>query len=120
MKMPLMENGTPEHCLECIGKMEINCAWCSEPILIGDPITLHKSKDPSKMPGNAVRYDKDPDFFVGCLRWDCADTGGDRCGFWMPPGKVHRVPSPIEVAISSGNIVFVQDLSNPKNLGKLL
>ena len=89
MEMPLASNGHPDYCLECIGKMSIRCAWCGEPITIGAPITLYLPNKELKVPNYAVKYGEgDEQALVGCLRWDCADTGADMCGQWMPPGVV--------------------------------
>lgn len=121
--MPLSENGNPDYCIDCIGKMSIKCAWCEGSIHIGDPVTLYAPQESFKVPEHAVRYHNDPKCLVGCLRWNCAETGGDRAGFWVPPGKVARVPSPIEMLMaggSEGNAVVVHDLSDPKNLGKVI
>jgi hypothetical protein len=128
MSMPLSENGNPDYCLECIAKMSIRCAWCESSIHIGDPVTLYIPQESYQVPGHAVRYDKDERRFVGCLGWNCACSGADRQGFWIPPGKVYRVPSPIEMhmlemLMSSGNddkAVVVRDLSDPSDLGKVI
>lgn len=89
MEMPLAKNGHPDYCLECIGKMGIRCAWCGEPITIGSPVTLYTPKKEFKVPDYAVRYGNgEEQALVGCLRWDCADTGADLCGYWVPPGVV--------------------------------
>jgi phage FluMu protein Com len=81
--MSLKENdsGGFDYCIACIAKKTIRCAWCGNPIFIGDPVTLYSPKKGVKMPDHAVRY-KDTDCYVGCLGWDCAETGGDRAGFW--------------------------------------
>ncbi len=101
MKMPLAKNGRPDYCLECLGKMSIKCAWCSHTIVIGDLITLYTPKKDYKIPNYAVRYTEDgADAFVGCSRMTCAD-GFDLCGRWMLPGKVERVPSPLELCLAS-------------------
>ncbi len=123
ISMPLSENGNPDHCLDCIAKMSIRCAWCENPIHIGDPITLYIPGESYKVPEHAVRYDKDESRLVGCLSWECADTGADRQGFWMPPGTVARVPSPIEMLMyggSEGKAIIVGDLSDPRDLGKFV
>ena len=46
-------------------------------------------------------YNENPLQLVGCLRWECASTGADRMGFWVPPGIVHRVPSAIEMCMQA-------------------
>ncbi|MEI6627472.1 MAG: hypothetical protein WCL61_02660 [bacterium] len=119
MAMPLSENGNPNYCLDCIAKMAIRCAWCGEAISIGSPVTLYTPKEDYKIPEYATRYQNNAKSLVGCLRWNCADSGMDRQGFWMPPGKVKRVPSPLEMALASGDqVVIVSDLSDPNNLGE--
>lgn len=123
LSMPLSENGNPDYCLDCITKMSIKCAWCENSIHIGDPVTLYIPQESFKIPEHAVRYDKDERCLVGCLGWDCAQTGADRQGFWMPPGKVTRVPSLIEMLMSSenqGKAVIIRNLSNPSDLGKVI
>ncbi len=83
------------------------------------PATLYSPRDKErKMPDYAVLHDKERNSYVGCLRWNCAETGADRAGFWYPPGKVMRVPSPIEMALQSGSAVCVGDLSNSKEATK--
>lgn len=125
MEMPLSVDGNPDYCLECIGKMSIQCAWCGNPIHIGNSVTLHLPRDGEtyEAPLHAVQYPTDGKYFVGCLRWDCSDGGGiDRAGFWMPPGQVNRVPSPIEMLLVCGaddEILIIEDLSNPNDLGKV-
>ncbi len=120
MSMPLVENGNPDYCLDCISKMSIHCAWCAHPIYIGKPVTLYAPQEHFLLPEHAVRYRDDPRCFVGCLRRDCSDGGIDRAGFWMPPGKVHRVPSPLEMVLMSGKTVITNDLGDPNNLGEIV
>lgn len=125
MSIPLAKNGNPNYCLECIRKMSIRCAWCTHPIHVGDPVTLYLPQDSFEVPTHAVRYHENKDHFVGCLRWGCAHSGIDRQGFWVPPGKVERVPSPLEVMLSANNdhecsAVIVNDLSNPRDLGTIV
>lgn len=111
MKMPLAENGRPDYCIECIGKMSIKCAWCGHPIAIGDLITLYIPKKDYEVPNYAVRYSEgEADALVGCSRMNCAD-GCDLCGRWMPPGEVKRIPSPLELCLAAGGAVIVDDMS---------
>ncbi len=117
--MPLSENGKPDYCLECIGNMTIQCAWCENLIAIGSPITLYTPAEGYEVPGHAVPYTENSSkAFVGCLGWNCADTGGDRAGFWLPDddgkGKVHRVPTAIETLMSNpdATMLIIQDTHN--------
>lgn len=121
MSMPLAENGQPEHCLDCIGKMSIKCAWCENTIDIGDPVTLYVQNESFVIPQHAVRYGEDPIRLVGCLGWECAQSGADRQGFWMPPGIVERVPSPIELLLfgEKASEVITNDLSDPNESVKV-
>jgi hypothetical protein len=123
MKMPLAENDAPDYCLECIGKMSIQCAWCCSSIHINDPITLYGVKDGEVIPDHAVRFQGDPTKFVGCLGWDCAESGGHRAGFWVPPGEVLRVQTPLEILMASGSDgmgVIIHDLGDQRNIGKVI
>jgi len=137
IKMPLNDGGVPDFCLDCISKMAIQCAWCGEPITIGSPIALYTPSDLAsvKLDLKIHQHNDDPNQFVGCLRWDCAECGGDRAGFWYPDtalpftcprGRVHRVASPIEMMLQSSmdgggrGAVVVVDLNDPKNTGKLI
>ena len=139
-KMPMNKNGSVDYCLDCIGKMAIRCAWCSDPILIGDPITLYSpgpragffsSEEPSEgqktreqdgfvVPDGAVVYRENPLTLVGCLGWNCADTGADRAGFWLPgedgKGHVHRVQTAYEAILGAKepSMMIVGDLGNIK------
>ena len=104
MEMTLSENGNPDYCLDCISKMSIRCAWCSEPISIGNPITLYTPVKTYKIPEYAVLYTEGGSrALVGCLDLNCADGGGDRAGFWLPGndgrGRVKRVQTAFETLI---------------------
>ncbi|MCK4918671.1 MAG: hypothetical protein KAS02_02720 [Candidatus Pacebacteria bacterium] len=118
-KMPVNKDGSVDYCLDCIGKMAIRCAWCKEPIFIGDIITLYSPRDKDKftLPENAVIYNEERMSVVGCGRTTCADTGADYAGSWIPDengkGKVHRRPTMIEQSMANltegGNGVIIQN-----------
>lgn len=116
VKMPLNEVGGVDYCLECVGQMAIRCAWCKEVIWIGEPITLYTPMEAFEVPEGAIIYNQDPLQLVGCLGWNCADTGADRAGFWLPgdggKGVVYRVISGVEEAMMTQEISIVGDLSN--------
>jgi hypothetical protein len=123
VEMPLAENGRADYCLGCIGRMAIRCAWCGDAIHIGNPVTLYTPmKKDFVVPDHAVRYSEKPLQLVGCLGWNCADTGGDRAGFWMPPGEVHRVPTVFEQLMGSddSDAVVIADLRDPHNVGTVV
>lgn len=109
MKMPLSDNERPDYCLECIGKMTIQCAWCDGPIYIGSPITLYTPKEGFVIPEHAIRHNENSrEKLVGCMRRGCGEMVA-MCGYWMPPGEVARVPSPIELCLTTGKAVLVGD-----------
>lgn len=83
-QMPRNEYGSVDYCLKCISEMAIKCAWCGNPIFIGDPVTLYTPLENFKIPEHAVINNEKPLQLVGCLRWNCADTGADCAGFWLP------------------------------------
>ncbi len=104
MEMPLAKNGHPDYCLKCIENMSIQCAWCNKNIAVGSHITLYSpvNKD-FEIPKHAIIFNKEHRQLVGCLRWECADSGADRAGFWVPgdnnEGCVERVMSPLESSL---------------------
>lgn len=57
-EMPMNKSTPVDYCLRCIGKMAIRCAWCGEPIFIGDPITLYTPRGDFKVPEHTVVYSK--------------------------------------------------------------
>ena len=104
----------PMLCFDCLNKETIPCAWCGKPIFPGDPVTLYTPNDPEYEPPEGSKvYTFEPLRLVGCLRWDCAEGGMDRAGFWHPPEGVHRVLSPIEECLATGDVVVVNDLRDP-------
>lgn len=110
-----VQNRKAPHCHKCLAQMAIRCAWCGKTIFIGDAVTLYQPEESYQIPDYAVFYSQDPPRLVGCLRWECADSGVDRAGFWMPPGEVERVPSPLEMAlVTTEPVVIVNDLTNYK------
>lgn len=119
-QMPKNEGSSVDYCLDCIGKMAIQCAWCGDPIFIGNPITLYTPRDDFQVPEHAVVYNKEPLQLVGCLGWNCAETGADRAGFWLPgedgKGRVQRVPTAYEAILGAKepHMMIIGDLSDMK------
>ena len=110
------EDGTVDYCHKCLEKMAIQCAWCGKPIFIGDLITLYSPAGKFEVPNYAVKYNENPLQFVGCPRSNCADTGADYFGRWLPPGKVSRFSSLIEksfadMAKGGNGVICCNDLS---------
>ena len=115
MQMPFNDDGSVDYCLSCIGKMSIRCAWCSSPIAIGSPVTLYTPALGFVPPDDAVVFSTEPLRLVGCLGWDCAHSGADRGGFWLPgedgKGYVMRVPTIFERMFCGGepSMVIMND-----------
>ena len=112
-EVPLI-NGKIEYCHECLAKMTIRCVWCGRPIFIGDFITLYSPSKEFEIPTWVVIYKKEPLQLVGCQRTDCADSGSDYCGTWIPPGIVHRQQSGIEAALSNPESIILGHNENGK------
>lgn len=106
----------PEYCPECWQEAAIKCAWCDEIILPGESVTLYTPKENFEIPEHAVFYKSEPRVqLVGCLRWACARSGVDRAGFWVMPGKVQRVATPLEILEANPvlNALIINDFSDP-------
>ncbi len=104
-EMPKNGRGGYDYCLKCLGEMAIRCAWCEAIIFIGDPVTLYASTE-GKANDSAVRYPAIAGAFVGCQWADCAESGADLAGIWVPDpgpvrkGSVQRVMSGIDQVLS--------------------
>jgi len=104
---PLAENGIPDYCINCIGNMSINCAWCGNLITIGDPITLYLPQETYQIPNYAVPYTRSDtkNALIGCLKWRCPKNPNDRAGFWVlgenGQGTVRRTQT--SFAVPMGN-----------------
>lgn len=125
-EMPVTD-GVVEYCLDCISAMACKCAWCGHAVFIGDAVTLYGSRGPDfVVPEHAVVYGQSPIQLVGCLRWDCADTGADRAGFRLPDdqgnGHVVRTQSLYAVSAAAGpdTAVLVNNLSNASEVPTVL
>ena len=114
MKLRL-EDGKVEYCLNCLAGMAIRCAWCRQPIFIGETLTLYSPGANFIARGDEVVFRTDPVLMVGCMRIGCGN-GGDRDGFWWPDdtghGRVVPVMSPLEQALGTGRMVIVPNLSD--------
>jgi len=112
LKIPIV-NGKAQYCHKCIEEMTVICAWCKKPIFIGDFITLYSIESGFMPPFKSVIYSKNPLTMVGCERTHCADTRADYCGIWIPPGKVYKMMSAVEMGMASGSTV-ISNTSNGK------
>lgn len=74
----------PDCFLEHEAKRTAKCACCGLPIMHGDPVALYVPVPAMKYLAGASQVDG---AVVGCLRWDCAPTGGFFAGHWID-GKV--------------------------------
>ncbi|MBM3256544.1 MAG: hypothetical protein FJZ04_03725 [Candidatus Moranbacteria bacterium] len=135
-EVPVDGNGSTPYCHSCLEKMVAPCAWCFEPIFIGSPVTLYMIKEEEfknkygfsgqemeqykkdgELPDGSIIYATTNGYLqlVGCGRTTCADTGADYCGIWMPPGKIERFTSLLEVAVQSKTgSAAASDLTDPE------
>jgi hypothetical protein len=113
--------GYIKYCHKCLEKMAILCPWCNRPIFIGDAITLHTPNNTNFVISEGVEvYQKDPLQLIGCQRSDCAKSMSDYCGQWIPPGKVWRYQSAIEVAISNPGYTIAGSMNKGKHEFKII
>lgn len=97
-------NAQPECCLDCFQKSIINCAHCGFPIVPGEPITLYEMAEDFVPKEGSRKYGDEYNCHIGCMRFDCADTGMDRAGFWEYPGMVRRVQNIYETILADPTI----------------
>ncbi len=124
--MPKNEQGGYDFCLQCLGQMAIRCGWCDRPIFIGDPITLYFSRDPYLWVAPTVAIFRFEHMErVGCGRTDCAESGVDYVGVWVPTGVqregrwlggVKRRVSILDVVMANNQSIIVSDLSQVPTL----
>lgn len=86
----LVENGETDYCLECIGKMAIRCAWCSNPIAIGDAVTLRPPVAGRKLVNSNGCASDEAGRYLGCLKCGCLRS--EEKGVWAFPGRVRLFP----------------------------
>lgn len=103
-----------EYCPMCFVAATIRCAWCGHTIVPESPVTLYGLSRKQIPPEHAVIYitDDDCNYLVGCLRPGCGEML-DRQGFWVMPGKVDRVLSPLEECLGKDDLVICNDIADP-------
>lgn len=118
-----VESGSTPYCHNCIEKMTIQCAWCGLPIFVADPISLSFCTDPDwAQPDYAVEHATGNRMsLVGCMRWDCADSGLSFAGHWATPGKVQKAVTPIMLAMQAAEAgvetpIIFNDISDPEQV----
>ena len=89
---------------------------------MGDPVTLYMPSHPYVwFPPNAAAMSVDRLEMVGCGRADCAHTGADYAGYWIPAlvqkqgrwlAGVRRMTSIYESVLANNRAVVVDDLSS--------
>lgn len=66
-----------DFCEKCLSDMTIQCAWCDQPIFIGDKVTMyqvsHVIGDP-RIPAHAVVFTREPLVYIGCARTECMSS----------------------------------------------
>lgn len=96
VELPQNERQLPMYCASCLGKLSIRCAWCCRPIFVGDPVTLHKTKDDFLVPDESQEFSYAPLRLVGCMHEDCADISDPMSGFWRIDSRGKCVVGEIE------------------------
>lgn len=108
----------PGYCLDCMIEASILCAWCKNIIMPDDPVTLYTANKDFIPPRGSKSFVyaenhelvevtdhsscKSGVVFAGCL--ECCNCAADRVGFWVRPGKILTVMSPLRVALEIGEV----------------
>lgn len=115
LQMPINNHGSVDYCLNCIGKMTIQCVLCGEPIFVPEPVALVKRDQNDDIPPHAVLYLEEQQVWIACLGPQCA-LPALRVGFWMPgdngKGHIRSVTPPAKMAMQSGKAVIVKDVKS--------
>lgn len=72
-----------EYCSRCLEKMSIRCAFCGEPIFVGDAVGLYAPSGASNLPEFGEPYSLAPLEFIVCQRAGCAEKAKP-VGIWVP------------------------------------
>lgn len=82
VELPQNNRQLPMFCGSCVSKRSIRCAWCSRPIFVGDPVTLHRAPDDFEVPIESRVFSHDPRRLVGCMHPDCIEISDPMSAFW--------------------------------------
>ncbi len=114
VKLPSNKFDGVDYCLDCVGAMTITCAWCQQPIFIGDFVILLRIDEALRMPheGATVYQDGESKRFVGCSSQLCLPEEGGKIArelmiaqgaIWLSPGYAHKImPVSLEQMLKSG------------------
>lgn len=86
VSVELPADGT-RYCLECLGKMSIQCASCGEAIYPGSGVSSICFADGDLVPEYAVSHPSNDGAYLGCLSGSCSISGGGFTGHWIIPGE---------------------------------
>jgi hypothetical protein len=113
--MPLSNNDCPDYCLDCVSKMSIRCAWCAEPIHVGDEISFYSPIEPYlSRRSPIIGHTKVGGRYIGCTKCKLQKSDSGPSGIWSLPGKVLAYP------INETKELPIKSISNPSDLGKLV
>jgi hypothetical protein len=91
--------GQPGFCLDCYQKMAIQCPWCGQMILPGDPITLYKPEEKPTLltfPEQSKIFSLIPTRLIGCGQKGCCESKTDIVGCMSTRGIPHVSPGAYE------------------------
>jgi len=91
--------GKPGFCLYCYQKMVIQCPWCGNMILPGDPITVYEvSKKPALLtfPEQSKVFSLIPTRIIGCGGKGCCENEADIVGLMSTKEVPHIFPEAYE------------------------
>ena len=100
-----------ESCINCHDAAAISCALCGELIYPGERVALYDARIADLLPEKHVVWvDEDKPRAIGCMRWDCAPTGGVLGGVFKADGGVDLFfdgRTAAEEVFATGNAIVI-------------
>lgn len=91
-RLPIKKGKTP-YCHKCLSKMAIRCAYCGNPIHIGDMVIIGPAVDQGNMFDQYTAFYKGSKIYVVCTdRASCVEVAGiAEAGIWVAPGRIQLI-----------------------------
>lgn len=90
----------PSHCIPCLRKKSIYCAWCGKEILVGMQVSLQKPTEGFVYTHPVTTHELgDQHTYVGCLRESCVHELPLWVGKWSKTSQVKDVERALAIDV---------------------